>query len=308
MEAEKKKETLTQAIKKDSSYYLMILPALIFTLIFCYIPMLGIAMSFKDYDFVKGFWNSEWVGMKHFIEIFHIPMLQKAVLNTVYLNLLSLVICFTLPIVFALLINEVKNGIYKKTLQTVSYLPHFLSWISVVAMAYSIYAIDGPINHLRAVLFGIPWEERTMYMSLQSFFVPNYIFLSAWKEMGWDSIIYIAAISGIDQQLYEAARIDGASKLKQAWYITLPGIAPTIVILLILKFGSMFASNFELVYGMQNAYVEYDVISTLVYKNGIRDGQYSLATAINLFQSLISLALIFIANKISDKVNNVSLW
>lgn len=298
------KNSLFRAVVRDKVFYLMLLPAILYTLIMNYIPMLGIAMAFKDYNFIQGFWKSPWVGMKNITDIFTVPSMQEAIMNTITLNGLSLIICFIAPIIFALLLNEIKGSAFKRIIQTVSYLPHFLSWVAVISIAYNLFGSYGIINDMREAL-GL---QRVMFMAQEKFFLPNYLFLSVWKSIGWDSIIYLAAISGIDQQLYEAAEIDGANEFQQAWHITFKSIIPTIIILFILKIGQLFGSNFELVYNLQNAFVNKEVISTVVYKSGIQQGNYSMSTAISLVQGVIALALTMITNQISKKVSSISMW
>lgn len=298
------KNSLFRAIVRDKVFYLMLLPAILYTLIMNYIPMLGIALAFKDYNFIQGFWKSPWVGMKNITDIFTVPSMQEAIMNTITLNGLSLIICFIAPIIFALLLNEIKGSAFKRIIQTVSYLPHFLSWVAVISIAYNLFGSYGIINDMRETL-GL---QRVMFMAQEKFFLPNYLFLSVWKSIGWDSIIYLAAISGIDQQLYEAAEIDGANEFQQAWHITFKSIIPTIIILFILKIGQLFGSNFELVYNLQNAFVNREVISTVVYKSGIQQGNYSMSTAISLVQGVIALALTMITNQISKKVSSISMW
>jgi putative aldouronate transport system permease protein len=292
-------------IKRDAPFYLMLAPALVWIFIFQYVPIPGIMMAFKDYDIIKGIWASPWAGMKHIANIVRIPALREAVTNTVWLNAAALAICFAAPIVFALLLNEIRHSLFKRFVQTLSYLPHFLSWISVIAICYSIFASDGIVNDIR-VFFGA--SERVMFLAKSSLFVPNYIMLTLWKGVGWSSIIYIAAIAGVDAELYQAATIDGATRFEQAVHITLPGIAPTVVIMLIMNIGGLFGSNFELVYGLQNAFVNFEVISTVLFKSGIQQGNYSMATAVGLCQGVIALLLTAAANKISKAVSEVALW
>lgn len=287
--------------------YLMMLPALIITFVFAYIPMPGIIMAFQEYNIFKGITGSPWVGFKHFINIIKIPALSQAVGNTVFLSVLTLLVSFPAAIILALLFNELKVGLFKKTVQTISYLPYFLSWISVIGIASTFLSIYGSLNDFRVLILGEN-TERIMFLKDQNLFVPILILLTLWKEVGWNSIIYLAAISSIDVQLYEAAKIDGASRFQQAWHITLAGIKPTIIILLIFQMGNIFKSNFELVYGMQNAYINFDVISTIVYKRGIQQANYSMAAAVGFFEGLISFMLVFIANKIAKKTSEVYIW
>ena len=268
--------------------------------------MPGVIISFMDYDIFQGF-KSPWVGLAQFKELFSLPLFTSATFNTVYLSFLNLVIVFPTPILFALLLNEIKCSAYKRIVQTVSYLPHFLSWIAVIGMAHSVYATYGIINDMRVAMFG-EGAERIRFLAEQSFFIPNIVMLSLWKEVGWSSIIYLSTISGIDPQLYEAAYVDGASRFKQCLYITIPSIMPTAVMLFILQIGNIFKDNFDLVYGLQNAFVDFETISTIVYKQGITGGNYSMATAIGLFQGAIGFVLVILANSFSKKINDIALW
>lgn len=287
--------------------YLMMLPALVITLVFSYIPMPGLIMAFQDYNMFKGIAGSPWAGFKHFINIIKLPALSQAVGNTVFLSVLTLLVTFPAAIVLALLFNELRAGLFKKAVQTISYLPYFLSWISVIGIAGTFLSVYGSVNDFRAALLGED-TQRVMFLSKQELFVPILILLTMWKEVGWNSIIYLAAISSVDVQMYEAARIDGATRLQQAWHITLSSIKPTIIILLIFQMGNIFRSNFELVYGMQNPYISYDVISTVVYKRGIQQANYSMAAAVGFFEGLISFMLVFTANKIAKKTSEVYIW
>ena len=293
-------------IKRNVPLYIIILPMLIATLVFLYIPMFGLSMAFMDYDVFKGF-DSPWVGFSNFKEIISLPSFWQATLNTLKLSLLNMVVVFPAPIIFALLLNELRHKAFKRVVQTVSYLPHFLSWIAVVGISSSVFANYGIINDLRLAVLG-DGTERTMFLSLQGFFVPHVIGLTLWKTLGWDSIIYISAISGIDDQLYEAAVVDGAGKFRQCISITIPSILPTAVMLFILKVGSLFKDNFDLIYGLQNPFVDFETISTLIYKQGIGAGDYSISTGIGLMQGVIGFGLVMIANYFSKKVNDVALW
>lgn len=269
--------------------------------------MPGLIAAFQDYNMFMGFWNSPWAGMKHFKEIFEVPMLWGSIINTLKLSVLTVIIGFPAPIILALMINELKNGLYKRSVQTLSYLPHFLSWIAVVGLFYSFLDVYGPLNDLRVNLLGSD-TERIMYLSKQELFLPFLLLLSVWKEVGWGTIVYLAAITSIDPHLYEAARIDGANRFKQHLYITLPGMKNTAIILLLFTLGRLFASNFELVYGMQNAYIDFDVIATVIFSSGIQQGNYSMAAAVGFAEGLVALLLIIGANHLSKKVSGVSIW
>lgn len=301
-----RKKSLAFHLKRDWALYVLLLPILLLTLIFCYLPMPGLIISFMDYDVFLQF-SSPWVGLDNIKTIIETPMFGRAILNTLLMSALNLLIIFPAPILFAILLNELKNVHFKKLVQTVSYLPNFLSWVAVIGIAMSFYSIYGPLNDFLVKLGG-EGTERIYFLTKQGFFVPNVLILNLWKTFGWDSIIFLAAITGLDMQLFEAARIDGAGRFRQIIHITIPGIMPTAVILLILKMGSFFNDNFELIYGLQNPYIDFEVISTLVYKNGIVEGNYSLATAFGFMQGLISFLLMIIANKFAGKVSGISVW
>jgi len=302
----KKKRKTSLTLRKNFFLYILVLPAVLLTFYFSYLPMPGVIISFMDYDVFKGF-LSPWIGLENFKELFSLPLFAQATANTVYLSFLNLVIVFPIPILFALLLNEIKCTAYKRIVQTVSYLPHFLSWIAVIGMAQSVYSTYGIVNDLRINILGEA-TERIRFLASQGFLIPNIITLTLWKSVGWSSIIYLSAITGIDEQLYEAARVDGASKFKQCLYITIPSILPTAVMLFVLQIGSLFRDNFDLVYGLQNAFIDFETISTVIYKHGITGGNYSMATAIGLFQGGIGFVLVILANYFSKKINDVALW
>jgi putative aldouronate transport system permease protein len=285
----------------------MLLPALALTFVFNYLPMPGILVAFKDYHAFKGPWGSPCNVMANIARIITLPGIVQSIFNPLKLSIYTLLIGFPMPILFALLLNEMRCMWYKRLVQTVSYLPYFLSWISVIGIAINLYSLYGPINDLFVRIMGSN-TERTLFLANPVFFIPNTLMLTVWKQLGWDSIIYLAAITSIDQQLYEAATIDGAAKARQAWHITLPGILPTTMILLILRIGGLFGSNFELVYGLQNPFVNFEVISTIVFKMGIQQADFALATAVGFLQGLIAFLLTVAANKASKAVSGAAIW
>jgi len=292
-------------IMKDRQLYFMLLPALLVTLIFAYFPMPGLIMSFQKYSVYDGLLGSEWVGLDNIKKIFGQSQFLSAIVNTLMVSMLSLLINFPAPIILALLINEIKNKLFKRVVQTASYLPHFLSWISVVGLVQLLFGRDGLINDLRMYLGA---EERMVYLAQQELFIWFVLGTSLWKEVGWGTIIHLANLSSINQELYEAAEVDGAKHLQKLWYITLPHMIPTVMILLIFQMGTVFNSNFELVYGLQNPYIDFEVISTVVFKTGIQNGNYSVSTAIGFMQGLVALLLVVISNWISKKVSGSGLW
>ncbi len=286
-------------IVRDRYLYLMLLPAVAVMLIFKYLPMGGLLMAFEDYSPFKGIFGSKWVGFANFVKIFTQPKFTTAIRNTLVVSLLDLVIGFPAPILLALLINELENKVFKRIVQTVSYLPHFLSWISVVGIVSILFGRDGIVNDIRIALGA---QERIVFLAKQEWFIWFLLGTMVWKETGWGTVIHLANLSSISPDLYEAANIDGANRLQQIRYITIPHMMPTVIVLLIFKMGTLFSSNFELIYGMQNPYIDFEVISTIVFQTGIKTGNYSVATAIGLMEGLVALILVLGSNWISKKV------
>ena len=300
-----RRKKLAVEINKNKFIYLLLAPAVILSLIFLYAPMGGLKMAFQDYNIYQPS-MSEWVGLKNFKYILQNKETIMAIANTFTISLLNLAICFPAPIIFALMLNEVDNKYFKKVTQTLSYLPHFLSWISVIGIVSTLYAKTGIVNDIIVMLFGE--DKRSLIMANQNFFVPNVIILNLWKGIGWSSIVYLAAISGVDSSLYEAARIDGAGRFRQTWSITIPTILPTVIIMLIWKCGTLFNDNFELIYGLQNPYIDFDVVQTVVYKRGIAGGDYQVSTAFGLFQGLVNIVILIIVNQIAKKATETSVF
>lgn len=279
------------------------MPSLVLVILFNYVPLYGIKIAFQNYNIYDPS-KSQWIGFENFRNIFVSAETIKAIFNTFNISVLHLLISFPSSIIFALLLNEVRNSFFKRTAQTLSYLPHFLSWISVIGIATSLYSKAGPINDLIVLITGN--EARTLFLAKQEFFIPNVIILNLWKGLGWGSIVYLAAISGVDASLYEAAVLDGAGRLKQTWYVTIPSILPTIIIMLIWRTGTLFSDNFELIYGLQNAYINFEVIQTIIYKQGIAGGNYQMTTAFGIFQGLINFTILYIVNFFSKKTTEIS--
>lgn len=292
--------------RKNKLKYLMVLPVLIILFFFCYKPMYGILIAFKRYRPSLGIMDSPWVGLKYFKQFFTDPYCGRLFRNTLTISILSLLLEFPTPIIFALLLNEVKSKKFKKTVQTVSYIPHFISTVVVCGMIASFCASDGLFNNI-AALFG---AERTNLLMEKNNFYPIYILSNIWKGLGWNSIIYLAALSGIDQEQYEAARIDGANRIQQIFYITLPGIMPTVSMLLVLRIGSLLSVGYEkiiLLY-QPTTYAVADVISSYVYRRGLQSGEFSYGTAVGLFNSIVNIILLLIANKTSKKLGQSGLF
>jgi putative aldouronate transport system permease protein len=305
-----KKNTFSKKIVKDfkvnKSLYLMILPILLYYILFHYKPMYGIIIAFKDFNPSKGIIGSRWVGMKHFIDFVSSMYFLRTLKNTIFINVVNLIFGFPAPIILALLINELKNKYFSKVVQTISYLPHFISLVVVCGMIIDFTRDTGVVNDIIALFGG----QRTTLLGFPKYFVPVYVVSDIWQGLGWGSIIYLAALAGIDQELYEAAWVDGAGRWKQTLHITIPGILPTIVILLVLRIGNMLNLGFEKIILLYNpvTYETADVISSYVYRKGLQEFNFSFSAAVGLFNSIVNFILLVGANKISKKVNNMSLW
>lgn len=300
----------TLAVMSKYKYaYLLILPAILFVFLFSYVPMVGIVIAFKEFDIMKGVWGSPWVGLKQFREIFSKPGMLLAIKNTVIDGVVLVFGTFPFPVILALMFNELRNVKFKKTVQTITYMPHFLSWISVIGLAYVFLAEQGPINQIMAKIIGEGYKAKNILMD-SKYFLPILFVSNLWKSVGWSSVIFLAAIVGIDQSLYEASVIDGCGKLKQVWYITIPCIGNTLAVVLLMSLGSLVSVNFEQVYGFQNVFTveQTEVIGTLIYRQGLQNGKYSLATAFGLAQGMVSLFLIVSANFMSKKLFDISMW
>ncbi|MCM3783373.1 ABC transporter permease subunit [Neobacillus mesonae] len=299
---------LKKEIIRNKYVYLMLVPVLLFYFIFSYGPMYGILLSFQSsYSPAKGIMGGNWIGFDNFTMFFESYNFWRLMGNTLILSLLSLVVGFPAPIILALLLNEVRNRYFKRAVQTVSYLPHFISVVVVVGMLKTFSALDGGLFNIIRGFFGF---EPIMFFTDKDMFRPLYILSNVWQGAGWASILFLAALAGINSQLYEAAKMDGANRWRQLLHITLPGIMPTIVILLILRMGSIMNADFQKILLMQTAatYETSDVISTFVYRQGMLLGDQAYSTAIGLFNSVINFALLLGANYISRKANETSLW
>ena len=286
--------------------YLMILPAIAYFAIFHYAPMYGVIIAFQDYKPLKGISGSAWVGFKHFQTFVQGPFFWRLVRNTLSINIGMLLFGFPLPIIFALMLNEVRSTAFRKVVQTVTYMPHFVSSVVVCGLMVIFCRSDGLLTNV-LTFFGLP---KTNLLTIESYFQPIYIGMNIWQELGWDSIIYFAALTSVDAALYEAARVDGAGRWRQMWHITLPGISSTIVILLILRIGNLMSLGWDRIILMYNDMVmeTADVISTFVYRTGLVQVQYSYATAVGLLNSIINVILLVSANAVSRKISDSSLW
>ncbi|GBG07567.1 hypothetical protein PAT3040_02120 [Paenibacillus agaridevorans] len=293
----------------NRSKYLLILflPALVYYILFKYVPMFGILISFKDYNAFKGVWESQWVGIKYYKLFFESPDFLKLLRNTILLGVYKIIFGFPAPIILALLLNEVRIQVVKRVAQSISYLPHFISNVVVVSMMFLFLSPSNGIVNQLVEWFGY---ESINFMQNDHYFRSLYVLSGIWQHIGWETIIYLAALSAIDPQLYEAARVDGANRWHQLRHITVPGISSAIIILFILNIGQVLDIGFEKVLLMLNPsiYNTADVLSTYVYRTGIQAMNYSYGTAIDLFTSVVNLAFILSANWISRKVSNTSLW
>jgi len=293
-------------VKRNKGLYIILIPVLLYFAIFAYLPMFGLVMAFENYTPKGGFLGSQFVGFKHFADFFGSVYFGRLIRNTLLISILNLVVGFPAPIIFALLLNEVSNKFFKKTVQTVSYLPYFISLVIVCGLVADFTASDGPITELIVALGG----KRMNYLGQPEYFRSIYVLSDLWQGIGFSSIIYLAALAGIDQELYEAAQIDGAGHISRLIHITLPGISSTIITLLILRMGTMFAVGYEkiiLLYS-NNTFETADVISSYVYRKGLLEQNYSYSAAVGLFNSVINTALLIISNKISKKYSETSLF
>ncbi len=287
--------------------YLMFLPVFLYYVIFRYAPMLGLSIAFKDFNAFLGFEKSPWVGFKYFQQFFNSIYLWRLIRNTLLINLYDLLFNFPAAIILALLLNEVQRPRFKKITQTITYLPYFVSSVVIASMVVQFLSpSSGIINNLIASMGG----ERQYFMTQPGAFRAIYTLMNLWKSIGWNSIIFLAAISGINGELYEACMVDGGGYMRRMWHITLPGIAGTIVVLLIMRLGHMMDAGYETILLLQNnANLETsDVIGTYVYRRGLKGGEYSYATAVGMFQSVIGFAMVIFANWLSRTYSETSLW
>ncbi len=307
LSSKNKKGTLWSRIIACRELYFMLLLPIIWYVLFLYTPMYGILIAFKDYRPAKGIWGSEWIGFEHFARFFSGFYFNRIVGNTLVINFLSLLFGFPFPIFFALLLGELRSTRFRKILQNVAYIPHFLSAVIIVSIMQLIFNPNTGVYNMIREMLGL---STTNYFASVSAFKPMYIISGIWQNMGWDAILYIAALAGIDPTLYEAAAIDGAGRLQKIWHISLPGISSTITIMLLLRCGQIMNIGYEKVLLMQNSLnqASSDVISTYVYRVGILEGNFDYSTAISLFNSVCNVILLVIANFIAKRVNNTSLW
>lgn len=300
-------------LKRNWSLYILVLPVLVWYVIFCYLPLSGLLMAFQDfkfnirYSFLGNLFRSEWVGFDQFTKMLTSPYFFRVLWNTLRISLASLIFGFPMPIIFAIMLNEVRQAKFKRVTQTISYMPHFVSLVVICGLIKDFCGSNGVISTLIATLTG---TEATNMMLKPEYFTTIYVVSDIWQELGWNSILYLAALSGIDQELYEAATVDGAGRWKQTLHVTLPGILPTIVIMLIMRCGSILSVGFEKILLMMNDITaeKAEVISTFVYKRGLLNKEWSFSVATGLLNSVVNFTLLMIVNKICEKTTENSLW
>lgn len=299
---DRQRPCLLRQIWKMRAYYMLLLPFLAFIIIFKYAPMYGITLAFKDFKIRYGIIGSPWAGFKYFEQLFNSFSFYEVLRNTIVISIEKLIFCFPAPIILAIFINEIRNDRIKKVFQTFSYLPHFISWIIAASFVSDIFALNGPINTVITALGG----DKIYFMADTRYFRSVLITSNIWKTVGWSSIVYIAAITGINQGLYEAAEIDGAKKMHLIWHITLPGIRTTIITLFILEVGKIMSAGFDQIYNLYSpaVYSVADVIDTYTYRQGIEQTNYSYATAAGLFQNVIGFILVIISNVVVKRLSD----
>lgn len=300
------RERLVRDFRHNWMLYLMMLPIIIYYLIFKFGPMFGLSIAFMDYKPAKGIFGSKFVGVKHFVNFFTNYYFGRLLVNTVRISICSL-LTFPAPIILALMLNELRSARFAKVTQTITYIPHFISTVVICGMILKLTGGSGAITSILHTLFGIPQESL---LNSSSNFLPIYILSDLWQTIGWNSIIYLSALAGVDQELYDAAKVDGAGRFKQVIYVTIPSIMPTIIIMLILKMGKIFDVGYEKIMLLYNPaiYDVSDVINTYVYRKGLIDAQYSYSAAVGLFNCVVSFTLVTLTNKISKKTSDQGLW
>lgn len=294
-------------IKKNKYLYLLLIPCIVYFIVFSYLPMYGLIISFKDFKFSKGILGSPWNGLENFRYLFGLKDFYRVFGNSIILSLLKLLISFPIPIILAVLINEIPFIKYKKVTQTMIYLPYFISWVVIGGILVNLLSPSwGIVNDIIKKFGG----EPVFFLGSSDYFRPIAIVSHIWKQAGWDTIIYLAAITGVNPDLYEAAKIDGAGRLKRICYITLPCIKPTIVILLLLAIGNIMNNGFEQIYVLQNSsnIAVSEVFETYTYKMGVINGRYSFASSVSLFNSVVGLVLLTVANKIAKLIGEEGIF
>jgi putative aldouronate transport system permease protein len=305
--AMRRRTSFVSHVRQNKMLYVLLVPGLAFILVFHYFPLYGLSIAFKDYNIFKGIWASDWIGLQNFRDIFSRPHFLVVVKNTLVINFYKLFINFPMPIIVAILINEIGNRFVKRTTQTIIYFPFFLSWVVVAGIVVNLLSPSTGVLNLLIAKMGF---ERVNFLASKEYFRTILVLSDLWKILGWHSIIYLTALTGVDPQLYEAAKIDGAGKLSSIWHITLPAIMPTISVLLLLRIGNMMNMDFEQVFLLYNplVYEVGDVIETYIYRIGLVEAQYDIAAAVGIFKSFIGLSLLMIANFATKKLTGRGLF
>lgn len=288
-------------LRKHMLLYLMILPGFLYFVVFKYFPMGGLVIAFQDYQPFQGILGSPWVGLKHFIRLFTEPTFFMLLRNTLILFAMNIVFFFPLPILLALMLNEVRHKFFKNAIQTIIYIPHFMSWVIIVSITYVFLTVDGGVLNELLAAVGLP---KISFLTSSEWLRTVYIGQIIWKELGWSTIIYLAAITVVDTQLYEAAEMDGAGRLRKTWHVTLPAIRPVIITLLILKIGSTLDLGFEHMYLLLNSLNREvaEIFDTYIYTAGLKNGQLSYSTTIGLFKGIVGLVLVMLSNRLAKKL------
>lgn len=302
--AKESKSELFKRIKKHRMFYLFLIPAAVMVFLFSYMPMWGIIIAFKDFKMARGIMGSEWVGLKHFQKLFTDPNFYRVLKNTLIIGISTLAVSFPVTIIFTILVNEILHMGFKKVVQTITYLPHFLSWVVVGTFAFQILSPSSGVMNTLLMKLGI-LESPVYFMAQPNLFVAIYLIVYLWKETGYSIVVYLAVISGIDVEQYEAAQIDGANRFQKIIYITLPAMLPTICVMLILNIGSIISVGFDPIFNLycDATYQTADVISTFVYRKGMIEAQFDYSTAVGLFQNVVSLTLVLFSNWLARKAN-----
>ena len=292
--------------QKDWQLHLMILPGLLFILIFKYLPLGGITIAFKEFLPGKGIWGSPWVGLENFEYMLALPDTKRVMWNTLFIAAAKILINFPVPIIISILLNEVKNHRFKRSVQTIIYLPYFISWVILAGIIQDLFAKEGLINQF----LGIFGAEPVFFLGNKYAFLGVLIGTDVWKNFGYNTVVYLAAITGIDETLYEAAKIDGANRFQQIWNVTLPGIAPIVVLMMILNLGNVLNAGFEQIFNLYNplVYETADIIDTFVYRISLVEANYSLGTAVGLLKSVVSFILIVTSYKIANKYSDYTVF
>lgn len=301
-----RRRSFASVVRVNYQYYVLLIPAVILVILFQFVPLYGLTIAFKDFSIFTGIADSPWIGMEHFKQLFTDAYFYQVLRNTILISFYKLIFLFPLPIILAIMLNEVKNMLFKRSIQTVVYLPHFLSWVIVSGLFISILGTEGVVNEMIAPFVDGPIR----FLMDRNWFRTILVATEGWKGVGWSAIVYLAAITAIDPQLYEAAIVDGANKFRRIWHITLPGISPTIILLLILQIGQILEAGFQQILVMYNpmVYPVADIIGTYVYRVGLGQMNFSYGTAVGLFNSVVAFMMILCGNLLARRLVGRSIW